>query len=72
MTNLSPKDKAKELVDKYYEYSQDIGQSKYSSKKCALICCNEIIAEIEPDELFQNYNERVTFWKDVKSEIELL
>lgn len=47
MTNLSPKDKAKALVDKYYEYSQDVGQAKYSSKQCALICCNEIIEAVK-------------------------
>lgn len=41
-------------------------------KACAALCCDEIIAEIEPDLLFQNYNERVTYWKDIKEEIQKL
>jgi len=64
---LSPKEKAKELVDKYipltvrlvadYDWVEDID----SAKQCALILVEEMIEEI-----------RSKYWYDVKREIELL
>ena len=81
MTNLSPKDKAEYLVDKYYEYSQDVGNIRYNSKQCALICCNEIIDSLKKfvDFSDENLTEKevdiggeVQFWEYVKSEIENL
>lgn len=42
------------------------------TKERAIICVDEIIQELEPDDLFKNYNERVTYWRDVKEEISKL
>ena len=63
---MTPEEKAKELVNKM------IGgccRCPIDSKEAALTCCDEIIEELEPDDLFKRYNERATYWRDVKEEI---
>lgn len=60
---MTPKEKAKELFDKYYiicqEYTEEI-QCSIQAKQCALILVHEIIPRIGA---YSNY------WQEVKQEI---
>jgi len=53
---LTPKEKAKELV------------SKFSDKECALIAVDEIWTELEKERVFEKYD----YWHEVRKEIESL
>jgi hypothetical protein len=70
---MTPKEKAKELVFKYLtmENTLNIIDLPYMvlSKQCALITVNEIIKSLEY--LFGTIKE-VTYYKEVKIEIDLL
>jgi hypothetical protein len=70
---MTPKQKAKELVDKY---NKDIilywDLSYNQAKKCALIAVDEILDEIQPFELAWEYQSKIEFWNNVKKEIETL
>jgi hypothetical protein len=68
----SPKEKAKELIDKFYQeapldeikfYSNDV-----MAKSCALIAINELIYETQ----FEVPNIRQKYWINVKHEINKL
>jgi hypothetical protein len=71
---MTPKEKAKELVDKFELYCE--GVMEYQ-KECALIVVNEII-EIEPYQrkfrLFDKvrFFDQTQYFKEVKQEIENL
>ena len=72
---LTPKQKAKELVNKYIphiagadRYNSTLGiYDKHISKQCALIAVDEIISI----KLlwFQKDTEHLDFWKEVKEEL---
>ena len=69
---MTPKEKAKELVDKFakidgYQDSIDLSKCDYE-KQCALIAVDEIlnIKSVDKDYDLSNY------WEEVKQEIELL
>jgi hypothetical protein len=68
---MTPKEKAKELVDKFllevtgidrYSYNID-SMNLFSAKQCALIAVNEVLDK-------DGYNN--DYWKEVKQEIENL
>ena len=64
---MTPKEKAKELVNEMYTCYQ--GQiDKYTAKQCALIAVDEII-RIETHHVHHKW---VEYWKEVKHEIEKL
>ena len=72
---LTPKEKAKELVNKYIphiagadRYNSTLGiYDKHISKQCALIAVNEIISiKIL---WFQKDTEHLDFWREVKQEL---
>ena len=72
---MTPKEKAKELIRKYWFEINDIAENSISwrqGKKSALICIDEII----DDHLFDGSNsyvdKRVEYWNEVKEEIEKL
>jgi len=73
---MTPKDKAKELVYKFYPSVQwKLGQEDCldRAKKCALISVDEVLNAITfnmYDE--ESYNIEDKYWQDVKKEIELL
>ena len=69
-TNMSPKEKVKELLFKFYDEA-DIDRSK--TKQCALICIVEIQKESYTDKirLGRKYN-NYEYWQKVKEEIEKL
>lgn len=67
---MSPKNKAKELVNNFYKYCNNSINRNYYSKQCSLICVDEIIKdrEILKDALFYNSE----YWEKVKIEINKL
>jgi len=76
---MSPKEKATELVDKYYQIFEDdedehyIGTCKRISKLSALIAVDEIIevlVDLSNGEF--TYIHNVENWQEVKQEIEEL
>lgn len=60
---MTPKEKAEELVNKYYAYQPLL--SKKEAKIFALICCYEVLGYMEADRGYE-------FWTSVKQEIEKL
>ena len=72
---LTPKEKAKELVDKFYPLADGMGSMEKfydevcfeNQKQCALIAVDEIISI----KLlwFQKDTEHLDFWKEVKQEL---
>lgn len=67
---MTPKEKAKELFDKYYSYLKsnlmDDKEAIDDAKQCALIAVDEVIQSHYYALLICNY------WKEVKQEIEKL
>jgi hypothetical protein len=62
---MTPKDKAKELVDKF----SIVGlQQRNEGIQCALIAVDEIISVIDPETFLMSW----LFWKQVKKEIQKL
>ena len=74
---MSPKDKAEELVDKFYpratSYSSDRKNQKDNAKQCALIAVDEIINSNPHSNPFNtNVESTMSYWQEVKYEIEKL
>lgn len=63
---MTPKEKAKELVNKYWITDFDIYEKE--CKQCALIAVDELIEE----SIGYLSIERNKYWKEVKQEIEKL
>ena len=67
---MTPKDKAKELVEGFYKWvatPDDRDIEFYKSKQCALICVDEILREIP-----KRFDSEEIYWEEVKKEIEKL
>ncbi len=62
---MTPKDKAKELVDKFTLVGL---QQRNEGIQCAVIAVDEIISVIDPETFLMSW----LFWKEVKKEIELI
>jgi len=79
---MTPKEKAKELYDKYEKIILDANADSWGieSKQCALICVDEILKlNTWVDENYQRDNPKLIdiedteeFWQQVKQEIESL
>lgn len=80
---MTPKEKAKELFDKYYSNIPETGlQGKYSifiqhAKKCALIAVDEILNAIIRKKYLIEIGEWIetsenNYWQQVRTEIEKL
>jgi uncharacterized lipoprotein YajG len=72
---MTPKEKAKKLVDKYKPLSAGFSGGKMNeefSKQGALIAVNEIIANIVPSVSMDVIEARIKYWQEVKQEIENL
>jgi hypothetical protein len=69
---MTPKEKAKELVDKFINIDSDsemfdeFKMTLFYSQRCALIAVDEIEKEIF------TYYERFEYWKEVKKQLEKL
>lgn len=73
---MTPKEKAKELYDKYeFVYIQNY-TSKHEVKQCALIAIENIIENIESINskmINENFKEAILiYWESVKNEVERL
>jgi hypothetical protein len=81
---MTPIEKAKELIDKYYNLTDECNCLEYScicftmwdfkAKQCALILVNEIIIELQ-DFAFNNDIEDYgieNYWEEVKEQISTL
>jgi len=64
---MTPKEKAQEIFDKYFEQmDNDEWIHNYDqAKQCALICCDEVLGYMGADRGYE-------FWTEVKKEIEQL
>jgi hypothetical protein len=62
---MTPKNKAKELVDKFTLVGL---QQRNEGIQCAVIAVTEIISVINPETNFATW----LFWKEVKQEVELI
>lgn len=73
---MTPKEKAKELLDKYWIYLRAgllyDDEAKDDAKQCALLAIDEVIQEIcaTSDKYFIIH--RLAYWKEVKDEVEKL
>lgn len=70
---MTPKEKSKELIDKFgLELSADwdlqLSPDIHVAKQCALICVDELILNNSEEFDFVG----VTYWREVKQEIEKL
>jgi len=67
---MTPKEKAKTLVDKYRTFivmwSGGIYVERENIKQCALICIEQMIKECD------GYYKGIKYWKEVKKEINKL
>jgi len=66
---MTPKQKADELVNKYYAYQPLL--SKKEAKIFALICCNEVI-EQNDIWILKTGKGNNNYWEEVKTEINKL
>ena len=67
---MTPKEKAKELIKKYWNRINDVELDSISwnqAKQCALICIDEILYVIVFDGVHS-----LDYWHEVKQEIEKL
>lgn len=83
---MTAKKKAKELFDKFENFSDDVPHCNWNrnTKYCVLIAIDEILKEINniedqrgasfrhSEEITLNHHEEIQFWNDVKTELEKL
>jgi hypothetical protein len=66
---MTPKEKAKELVEKYIEFTDTSDEYGYA-KQCALIAVDEILKLVSDD--LDLYYKDCIYWQEVKTEIQSL
>jgi hypothetical protein len=71
---MTPKEKAKELFDKFYSAipSDEIGENYSSAKQCALIAVDELLWLLNEIDYDLNSDNAIIFYNEVKQEIEKL
>jgi hypothetical protein len=72
---MTTKEKAKELLDKMAygnSYDEYHNSSLYTAKQCALIAVDEILKEYGTYYKVEVNGKYVSYWQEVKQEIELL
>ena len=71
---MTPKEKAKELINKFLNSKPSSGSyvsiNTEHAKQCALICVDEIINQ--RPQLPSSYTSTIEYWQEVKKEIEAL
>lgn len=71
----SAKEKAEELVDKFYNVQASQPCSWSEAKQCALICSDTVINELikqNPNYEKNTYWSVIDYWQEVKRKIELI
>jgi hypothetical protein len=66
---MTPKEKAEELVNKFYWRKTDHNTSVIDSKQLALIAVDEIINSVDNEHVSDIFND---YWEEVKQEIDKL
>jgi hypothetical protein len=68
---MTPQEKAKDLYDSYWYclFQSNIEKRNYWSKQCALIAVDEILKVAS---FYNDSQAEVTYWNEVKQEIEKL
>ena len=70
---MTPKEKAKELIDKFYNHTfnveKDTEDNFESAKECALICCDEVL---KANHIWYEGTIPYIYWNNVKKQIEKL
>lgn len=69
---MTPKEKAKELIEKYQFVKIANYTSMFEVKQCALIAVDEILEVISFNKYDDKYWEEEEYWNEVKHEIEKL
>jgi hypothetical protein len=71
---MTPKEKAKELIDKFKGYADDSTSSCIDNARyIALLCVDEIISEYNVLQIETNFCYKMyQYWNEVKQEIEKL
>jgi hypothetical protein len=67
---MTPKEKAKELVDKYNFLKEIFTPSIHEQKQCVLIAVDEILSFIDNSDFTNLY--WLNYWTEVKEEINKL
>jgi len=65
---MTPKEKAKELFDKYFEVTNNY----YQAKECALIAVDEMLTWFKAHSYSNKNYDAFVFYNEVKQEIETL
>ncbi len=72
----TPKEKAEELVEKFYpratSYSLDRKNQNENAKQCAIVAVDEILDIDCCDMSEEHFNNHIEYWQEVKNEIEKL
>ena len=66
---MTPKEKAKELVDKML-HKQSFTEELYDAKQCALVAVDEILDDDMYGMEEEHFEKRINYWEEVKQEIE--
>jgi hypothetical protein len=73
---MTAKEKANELVDKYWDVDSDVNSDAYIDKsmaiKCALIAVEEIMQFLMQASEYLAFPEQIKYWLEVKAELEKL
>jgi hypothetical protein len=72
---MTPREKAIDLYNKFYDLATvviEIRVKKYVTKQCALIAVDEIISEFGTYYKVNIDDKYVSYWQEVKQEIEKL
>jgi hypothetical protein len=71
---MTPKEKARELYDKYWKIIDTL-----TTKQCALIAVDEVLenvnyffTELEKDGLPNKFDDEIEYWNEIKKEINKL
>ena len=69
---MTPKEKAKELINEFIEVVTEGNFPSVKAKECALIAVNEILSFINKNDIDVWNRDILTYWQEVKQEIEKL
>ena len=69
---MTPKEKAEDLVEKFWNTDVELRLSKWERKQCALIAVDEMIAADWYIPTSEDLNKWTSYWEQVKEEIEKL
>ena len=71
---MTPKEKAKELVGRFYVWTSrnttKVNIAHYDAKQCALICVDEVLKNIPKEVMSYNpFMMNTDYWQEVRQEI---